>query len=123
MVRMLGIAAPMNIEKLAIKSELVQNDNLELILWKSDGQRDRHVLITSNDAVSCDQNALKIVRESDTEAEGTLGHVRYTRTFSRGDDGSLRMDVKIEPTTKLLWIIPISQPVEEYQAVFDSLEH
>jgi len=123
MVRMLGIAAPMNIEELNTKSELVQDDNLELILWKSDGQRDHHLLIMSNDAVSCDQNVLKIVRERDTASEGTRAHVRDTRTLSRGDDGSLRIDVTIETTSKLLWMIPIRQPVEEYQAVFDSLEH
>lgn len=120
MVRMLGLAAPSNIEQLAAKSEIVQNDNLELILWRKDGQRDRHLLIHANDAVSCDQKVLTIIRERDTAAEGTRVHVRDTRSFSRVDDGSLRLDVKIEPTSKFLWMIPIGMPVEEYQAVFAS---
>lgn len=115
---MLGVSIPQSLETQVTRSEIIDNDHLEVLLWIRDGQIKRHPLVQQNDRTACDQGNLIIVQERDMVAEGTLVHSRTTRTLSRGDHGSLRIDVKIEPTGKLLWVIPIGMPVEEYRASF-----
>lgn len=115
---MLGVSTPQGLETQVTRSEIIHNDHLDVLLWKRDGQIKRHTIVQQNDRVECNQETLTIVQERDMVAEGTSVHSRTTRTLSRGDHGSLRIDVKIEPTSKLLWMIPIRMPVEEYRASF-----